>query len=520
MKRYPIGLQDFSEVRTGGYLYVDKTKQVYELTRSGKYFFLSRPRRFGKSLLLSTLKYFFLGRRDLFEGLWVDQEAEADWAEHPVLHFSFSSLSYRDLGLGPALHQELNIQAEQHGLSLQREGLGQRFEELIQNLGSGSQKVVLLIDEYDKPLTDYLKDYEQAQANRETLKTFFSVLKEADAYLRFFLITGVSKFSKVSLFSDLNNLEDLTINPLSVTLTGYTQQELEAYFSEEIEVLAEESGTDKAGILEQIRDWYNGYRWWGQKRLYNPFSILNLVKSRMFRNYWWETGTPTFLLDKLKDEFQFDLREVEAGSVLFESYTLESLDWKNLLFQTGYLTIKHYDPEVELYTLGFPNREVKASMYQHLLATFRHGSRTDTQSFYAHLKRAMDADDLPKAMDQIDKIFSTIPYQIFDRKREKFFHAVLHLTFQGLGLLAQSEVSTANGRVDCVVHSKSGIYVLEFKLDDSTEAALTQIRDNRYGSPYLGSELPVIAVGISFSSETKTVVGWEAMPYEKLLAEG
>jgi hypothetical protein len=520
MKRYPIGLQDFSEVRTGGYLYVDKTRQIHELTQSGKYFFLSRPRRFGKSLLLSTLKYFFLGRKDLFEGLWVAQEAGHDWEPYPVLHFSFSSSGYKDIGLEKALLRLIDEAAGQYNLSLQEEGISGRFRELIHTLGAGPRKVVLLIDEYDKPLTDYLNDYEQAQANRDTLKSFFSVLKDADAYLRFVLITGVSKFSKVSLFSDLNNLEDLTINPFSASLTGYTQAELEANFSEEIDVLAKESGVDRAEMLAQIREWYNGYRWWGEERLYNPFSILNLVKSRMFRNYWWSSGTPTFLLDKLKDEFQFDLREVEAGSVLFESYTLESLDWKNLLFQTGYLTLKDYDPEVELYTLGFPNREVKASMYQHLLATFRHGARNDTQSLYAHLKRAMDAGDLPKAMDQIDKIFSTIPYQVFDRKREGFFHAVLHLTFQGLGLLTQSEVSTANGRVDCVVRSKSGIYVLEFKLDDSAEAALTQIRDHRYGSPYLGGELPVIAVGISFSSETKTVAAWEEMPYEKLLAEG
>ena len=520
MKRYPIGLQDFAELREGGYLYVDKTQQMYGLLESGKYFFLSRPRRFGKSLLLSTLKYFFEGRRALFAGLWVDREADHDWAVHPVLHISFSEIDYQQLGLHQALLGAVNEAAASHGITLTQPTLALRFRELIHTLGAGPQKMVLLIDEYDKPLTDYFDDLPQAEQNRKTLKNFFSILKNADSYLRLFLITGVSKFSKVSLFSDLNHLVDITRIAQHATLTGYTPAELDQYFGDEYLALAEAQQSDVPEVKASIQRWYNGYQWAIGQPVYNPFSVLNLFYSRQFANYWWETGTPTFLLKALRDSFQFDLSEVEAGSSLFESYTLESLDWKNLLFQTGYLTLHAYDPEVRLYTLGYPNLEVQDAMYQHLLAAYRHSVTSDTQVLYARLKRALDAGDLETTMAQIDVLFATIPYQLFEARREGFFHAILHITFQGLGLLTQSEVSRSKGRVDTVVHSRSGIYVMEFKLDESAEAALTQIREQRYGSAYLGGEQPVIAVGVSFSSQSRTVAEWEARPYEALLAEG
>ena len=261
MKKYPIGIQDFRELRTGGYLYVDKTDQVYQLIESGKYFFLSRPRRFGKSLLLSTLKYLFKGESEIFEGLWIADKLPLPVS--PVLHFSFSTLGYKDLGLKKALKQAINIQAESFGLSLTREGIGPRFQELMEKLGKGEQKVVLLIDEYDKPLVDYIDHIEKAEEHREILKNFFSVIKDADPFIRFFLITGVSKFSKVSLFSDLNHLEDLTLSPYASTLTGYTQEEMEHYFKEEIAVMAEEREVSEKQFLEQIKLWYNGYLWGG-----------------------------------------------------------------------------------------------------------------------------------------------------------------------------------------------------------------------------------------------------------------
>jgi hypothetical protein len=519
MNQYPIGIQDFEKLREGNFLYVDKTRHTYELVRSGSHFFLSRPRRFGKSLLLSTLKYFFKGRRDLFTGLWVDTEADWDWQPHPVLHFSFSSSGYKDIGLEKALLRLLREGAEQYGLTLTEEGLSGRFKELIQKLGSGDKKVVLLIDEYDKPLIDYLDDLPQANANRETLKNFFSVLKDCDGYIRFFLITGVSKFSKVSIFSDLNNLNDITLVGRHASLTGYTPEEMEHYFADDYEALAQKLHLSGVQVREEVRKWYNGYQWDVGQWVYNPYSILNLFYAQKLSNYWWQSGTPTFLLKALHREFQFDLREVEVGNSAFESYSLENLDWRGLLFQTGYLTIKKYTPEYDLYTLGYPNREVEDAMSQHLLATFREGAAAETQAFFAHIKMALDAGDMEKLVTQVNALFASIPHQIFDAKREGFFHAVLHLTFQGIGLLTRSEVNTSLGRVDTVVWAKKAIYVMEFKLDDNAAAALDQIRRKRYGDVWLGSGMPVMAVGICFSSETRTVAELEIKPYAELIAE-
>ncbi|MEM6263159.1 MAG: AAA family ATPase [Bacteroidota bacterium] len=520
MRLYPIGLQDFKKLREGGYLYVDKTRQMYDLVMSGSYYLLPRPRRFGKSLLLSTIKYFFQGREELFEGLWVDQESEHDWKAYPVLHFSFSSIGYKSIGLEKALVRAIDDAAKEHGVTLENEDLPGRFRELIQVLVNSPQKLVILIDEYDKPLTDYLDDLPQAEINRAVLKNFFSVIKDSDQFIRLLLITGVSKFSKVSLFLDLNHLEDLTLNPYGATLTGYTQEELEENFSEEIMRLANTYQMDRDQLLQQIQSWYNGYRWWIGGTLYNPFSILNFFKSGMFRNFWWESGTPTFLLKALKRHNQYDLPDQEVTSVVFESFTLENQDWLALLFQTGYLTLAPFGYRDRVFKLVYPNKEVEETMYQHLLATYRDMPVSTSYSIWLNLRKALDAGNLEEVMKQIDLLFSTIPYQIFDAKKESFFHAILHLTFQGLGMMTQSEVSTSTGRVDTVVFGENEVYVMEFKLDASANAALDQIRAKRYGSPYLGENRPVVAVGISFSSETRTVAEWEAVPYTELLAEG
>ncbi|MCB9036814.1 MAG: AAA family ATPase [Lewinellaceae bacterium] len=518
MKKYPIGIQDFRELISGGYIYIDKTRQIFELIEAGKYYFLSRPRRFGKSLLVSTLKYLFQGERALFDGLWI--EGRQDWRPHPVLHFSFSTLGYKDIGLEAGLHQALNNKAREAGFTLSQQGIGPRFQELLQWLGKGEQKVVLLIDEYDKPLVDYIDDPGKVEENRDILKNFFSVIKDADPFLRFFLITGVSKFSKVSLFSDLNHLRDITLVEQFEAIAGYTQAELEAYFESDIEQLAQKSGKSTDALKEEIRLWYNGYSWGAEARLYNPFSILNLFASKRFANYWWETGTPTFLIKKLRAEFRYNFNDLVAGQVMFESFSVEDLNWLALLFQTGYLTIRAYDPATGLYTLDYPNREVRDTMQQHLLAAFRETSKTDSLPLLINIKAALEKGEMERLIELIDILFSTIPYQIFQQKQEAFFHAVLHLSFSAIGLLVQSEVSTAKGRVDTVVHTQRRIYVMEFKLDASAESALKQIREKRYGSPFLNQGKEVIALGVSFSSAEKAVAEWEAVPYTSLLVEG
>ena len=507
MSKYPIGIQDFRKLRKGGYVYVDKTEEIFHLLQRGNYYFLSRPRRFGKSLLLSTLKYLFQGERELFEGLYIAEKY--DFKPHPVLHFSFSTLGYKEIGLQAGLLQTLDNKAKEAGFVLTQKGIGPRFQELIHKLASKGTRVVLLIDEYDKPLVDYIDQPEQAEANRETLKSFFSIIKDADPYLRFFLITGVSKFSKVSLFSDLNHLQDITLLERFETIAGYTQAELESTFAPDIQRVAKKFGKSIADTKEEIKRWYNGYGWGTDTRLYNPFSILNFFSAEHFSNFWWDTGTPTFLIKKLREGFQYNLEEILIGSDVVESYTLEHLDWKSLLFQTGYLTIKKYEAEDRIYTLGYPNLEVKDAMHRHLLGAFREGEKSDSQALFVQLKRALQNGELDKTINVINTLFSTIPYQLFQQKQEGFFHAILHLAFSGVGLLVQSEVNTSKGRVDTVVHTNNRIYVIEFKLDDSAASALDQIREKRYGSPFMDQGKEVLALGVNFSSATKEVAEWE-----------
>ncbi|MCB0842741.1 MAG: AAA family ATPase, partial [Bacteroidetes bacterium] len=401
-------------------------------------------------------------------------------------------------------------------------GLGPQLGELIRKISQKAKgkKVVFLIDEYDKPLVDYIDQPKQAEKNRDILKSFFSAIKDADAHLKFLFITGVSKFSKVSLFSDLNHLRDITLVNQFAEIAGYSEKELEDYFASEIQELAKKQQQEFSVLKSKIKEWYNGYSWDIETRIYNPFSILNFFASQKFANYWWDTGTPTFLIKLLRNDFHYNLEEIEVGSAIFESYTLENLEWRSLLFQTGYLTILNYDEDFQVYTLGYPNKEVKDSMLQHLLGAFRETSITTTKPLYAKMKRALDTCEIRELIKLIDVLFSTIPHQIFIEKQEAFFHAVLHLTFQGLGLFTQSEVSTAKGRVDTVIHSKSYIYVIEFKLNATAQEALNQIREKRYGNAYLNQGLEVIAIGISFNSETKSVGDWKALPYKSLLIEG
>lgn len=294
---------------------------------------------------------------------------------------------------------------------------------------------------------------------------------------------------------------------------------MEAAFESDIEQLAQKMGKSTSALRENIRVWYNGYSWGTETRLYNPFSILNLFAAQRFANYWWETGTPTFLIKKLRGEFRYNLNEWVAGQVMFESFTVNDLNWLALLFQTGYLTIRDYDPGTGLYTLDYPNREVKDTMQQHLMAAFRETTKTDSLPLLIQIKTALEQGDMERLIELVDVLFSTIPHQLFQQKQEAFFHAVLHLSFSGIGLFVQSEVSTAKGRVDTVVHAKDWVYVMEFKLDASAESTLAQIREKRYGSPFLDQGKEVMALGVSFSSEKKAVAEWEAVPYLSLLVE-
>ncbi len=366
MNKLPIGIQSFSEIRTNGYLYVDKTKYIYELATKGKYYFLSRPRRFGKSLLISTIKELFSGNKDLFKGLWI--ENKWNWKQKlPIIHLSLNNIGYKELGLEQALHNSLDEIAQEFDITYKATVISQKFKELIKKLHQKGD-VVILIDEYDKPIIDYLAESKRAQAfeNQEIMKNLYSVIKDSDPYIEFLLITGVSKFNKVGIFSELNNPDDLTIDPSFSKAMGYTQTELLHHFSDEITLIANELNISETKLLQDIKKWYDGYTWDGKNHVYNPFSILSFFKKRQFQNFWFETGTPTFLTELMKEGFAYQFNEVEAGMMMSNSCNIQDLDIIPILFETGYLTIKNIDYTYPLYTLGYPNKEVEDSMLQYL----------------------------------------------------------------------------------------------------------------------------------------------------------
>jgi len=360
MKNYPLGVQTFSEIIERGMLYIDKTQEIYKLLQ-GKYYFYARPRRFGKSLMLSTIKALYEGRRDLFKGLWIENKWE--WTQkNPVLHLSFSSINYQNQSLEKAISQELSFIASRKNIILKSEFAKDKFKEFIVALSDKGGNVVLLIDEYDKPIIDYLgKDINVAEKNRSSLKTFYSVIKDCDPYIEFLMITGISKFSKVSIFSELNNLTDITFHKRFLTLTGITQKELDYNFKEEIKELAEENAITQKTLKKEIQNWYNGYSWDGKTFVYNPYSLLSFFDFGEFKNFWFETGTPTFLLELIGQQRMVKLENLEVGAVTFSTYNIKELQLIPLLFQTGYLTIKERNG-IDLYTLNYPNFEVKVSL--------------------------------------------------------------------------------------------------------------------------------------------------------------
>lgn len=507
LKRLPVGIQTFSEIREGNWLYVDKTKPIYRMTQEGKYYFFSRPRRFGKSLTLSTLKSLYQGRKDLFEGLWI--EDQWDWTRaHPVVHISFSSIGHKELGLEQAIKKQIKKRAEEDHLELKEEGISQLFRELIEKLAQ-DQRIVLLIDEYDKPIIDFLTDIPQAKDNQSILKSFYSVIKDADQHIELLMITGVSKFSKVSIFSELNNLEDISLDRRFANLVGITQQELEANFEERFPAAQGYLELNRDELLAEIKDWYNGYSWDGRTFVYNPFSILNFFQKNEFVNFWFSSGTPTFLINLLRERKIYDIGNTIVGNTIFDSFNIENIDTYPLLLQTGYLTIKSADRRLGTYTLDYPNKEVKESMFQYLIAGFSYSQHTQSTPVILQLRQALMDNESEKIITLINSLFSSIPYHIFIKDREAYYHSLVFLLFRFLGQYIEAEVNTSNGRVDSVVTTDNFIYILEFKLDESADAAIQQIKQKNYAAKYQDQNKPIIGIGINFSSESKSVVDWK-----------
>jgi hypothetical protein len=503
--KLPLGVQDFEKIRTQGMAYVDKTRQIHGLIQSGQYYFLARPRRFGKSLLLSTLRALYEGRKSLFEGLWIADHW--DWEEHrQVIHLKFSSQGVRTLGAEKAIFNMLNSEADRLGVQLTAESYDGQFKELIEKVGK-EKKTVILIDEYDKPIIDYLDDMPRAVENRQILKNFYSVIKDSDPYLEFLFITGVSRFSKTSIFSELNNLTNLTMHPLSAQLLGITASELDSYFGELVSTIAASRNEEEEELKKEIQRWYNGYSWNGKDKVYNPFSLLSFLLSRDFKNYWFETGTPTFLVKKMRDTRFFRIEPMKAADSALDSYELENLNTLTLLFQTGYVTIvEKYRGNI--YLIDYPNQEVKASLEERLLNAFSHDEFGRGKVRALELAEALEAGDMEQFVSIINATFATLPYNLWQKENEAFYHALIHLLCSLVGVFLASEINSSQGRLDAKVETPEAIYIFEFKLNQSAQAAVDQIAEKGYFKPYAQSPKKRIGVGINFSTEKKEVEEW------------
>jgi hypothetical protein len=520
LRNLPIGVQTFKKMREENFVYVDKTEHVYNLAIKKGVYFLSRPRRFGKSLLLSTFKELFEGNRPLFKDLWIDDKW--DWSKtNPVIHISFAAIPYQGLGLEKGilyllkeLGKELNIVFSENNIKVQ-------FTELLKYLHSTQGKVVVLIDEYDKPIIDYLETHvlDQAKANQKILKEFYSVLKDAERFIDMIFITGVSKFAKVSIFSDLNHLTDLTLDRNCATLTGITQEELEFYFEDYIQLLLQDLPIDREPLLKRIKDWYNGFSWDGIQTVYNPFGTLNFLAKRGFSNYWFDSGTPTFLIQMMKKNTKFDFENSFTSSALLNKYDLDNLDLVALLFQTGYLTVKKRDFLSDEIVLDYPNLEIKDSMYTYLIdALAPNPDLVSSGVSVKDLSRAFVAHDLVKVKRIINTLFADLPAHLYESNKndtknelalsERFFHSIIHLLFKYLGVFIESEVHTSTGRADSVVQTDTHIYLFEFKYNRSAKAALTQLKTKNYGDKYKALGKTLIGIGVNFSHKNRVINGW------------
>jgi hypothetical protein len=512
LKKLPIGLQTFRELIHQDYLYVDKTEYIHRMiTGGGKYFFLSRPRRFGKSLLVSTLAEIFKGQQDLFSGLWLGDQLAWENYHHPVVLLDFSGKTYaNEEELKDTLRYLLNKSAGQNGIQLTETGYDKQFEELIIQLSSRGQ-VVVLVDEYDKPIIDFVDKPDTAMANRDILRNFYGCIKSLDEHLRFVFLTGVSKFSKVSVFSGLNNLRDITVSDEYASMLGYSQSELELYFDFHIKKSMNVLKLDLSAFMSDIRTWYNGYSWNGRDFVYNPFSVLNFFQENRFKNYWFSSGTPTFLIKQIVIQQRHipDLESLVVGEAVLESFDIERLELDALLFQTGYLTIKRqYDMDGSArYELGYPNREVRESFVNHLMQYVSQQPFSRITSLADTLTGHLHAQEIPELIDTMKSIFADIPYDLSRKQNEGFFHSIFYLCLRLIGASIACEIETNRGRMDAVLETADTIYVLEFKMGDAKEG-LAQIRQKGYAEKFRSRKKAIQLVSIGFDQKKRNIGDW------------
>lgn len=518
-KKLPIGIQDFEKLLEEDYKYVDKTEYVYRLVQTNVPYFLSRPRRFGKSLFLSTLKAYWEGKKELFSGLAIEKLEENNpdaWKAYPVFYFDFNGINYQiQNALEDALDEHLRQWETEYSTKSGERSLGERFRKLITAaVKKTGRRCVVLVDEYDKPLMDAVDDPELQEHNKGVIKGFFGTLKSYDEYIQFVFITGVSKFHKVSIFSDLNQLSDLSLNKNYAGICGITDAELNQYFSEELVSLADEQGMTEDTCLAQLKKTYDGYHFHPKGAgVYNPYSLLNAFFNGEFGSYWFETGTPEFLV-RLMKKTQFDLRSLTdqtlySTEAMLKDYTGDLFDPVPLLYQTGYLTITSFDERKRRYTLGFPNEEVKYGFLQSLMPSYVPKATVGNKLDIFTLDDYIENGDLEGIRAVLTGLFASITYTQKEDPFEHYFQTVIYLVFTLLGKFALCEMHTYTGRIDCKVETRDYIYLFEFKRDDTAESALDQINEKDYALPFTADSRQLFKIGVSFDSKTRKLVGWK-----------
>ena len=510
-KVYPVGIQNFESIRKDDFFYVDKTALIYKLVNNGRYFFLSRPRRFGKSLLISTLEAYFEGKRELFEGLAIEK-LEKDWVKRPVLHLDLNTEKYETPeSIENILNDTLCQWEKIYGTEPSETSLPLRFKGIIRRANEKTgHRVAILVDEYDKPMLQAIGNEELQRSFRSTLQAFYSVIKTMDGYIKFALLTGVTKFGKISVFSALNNLMDLSMWNDYVALCGITEQELRDNFKEGIEELAKAQRMTYEETCAVLKENYDGYHFTEDSiGIYNPFSLLNTFAKRKFGNYWFETGTPTYLVELLKMH-DYDLHEM--AHVETDEDTLNSVDSSStnpipVIYQSGYLTIKEYDQRFGTYRLGFPNREVEEGFMKFLLPFYANITKVDTTFNIQKFVREIESGDYDSFFRRLQSFFADTPYELI-RDLELHYQNVLFIVFKLIGFYVKAEYHTSNGRIDLVLQTNDFIYIMEFKLNGTAEEALRQIDEKNYAQPFASDPRKLFKIGINFSNETRNIEQW------------
>ena len=511
LKKCPLGIQTFSEVREGDYIYIDKTDMVYRMTQSFKYVFLSRPRRFGKSLLASTLHSYFAGKKELFKGLAIER-LETEWTEHPVLHFDMSLGKHMDKEqLERFLGERLAFEERKYGIDNPATDINDRFTNLIvAAYEKTGRQAVVLIDEYDAPLLDVVHEDELLPQLRQVMRNFYSPLKACDPYLRFVFLTGITKFSQMSIFSELNNLKNVSMMPEYAGICGITEEELTEQLADYVEALAESQGKTHEEALQQLKQNYDGYHFcWPSPDIFNPFSLLNALSDKRVDSYWFASGTPTYLIEMMRKfgVAPSQIGPTEAMASAFDAPTERMTSLIPLLYQSGYLTIKDYYEEDNIYVLDIPNKEIRIGLMESLLPSYVQSGFNAGLVTVSKMNRALRQGDLEGMLRLLQQYLLTIP-QCDNTNYEGHYQQLLFVIFSLLGEYVDVEVRTATGRVDMVMQAFGKLYLFELKLNRSAAAAMQQINLNDYPARFSQCGLPIVKVGINFDTATRTVSDW------------